>query len=277
MVIPCFGDCHAIFNFRIPHRWRHLRCSAHCGAALWWNNKRCLGLARRRHRSTGVAIRRRPQQIVTHSPTFDSLTTAGLSARGEGSILLLACGALAREILAVKAANGWDHLDLQCLPAIFHNHPERIVPAVRAAVEKHRSDYDDIFVVYADCGTGGLLQAACNELGVKMMAGPHCYSFFEGNDTFAARDEMTAFYLTDFLVRQFDAFVWEPLGFARHPDRFQVLRDMYFGHYKTLVYQAQTEDSALTVKAERYAKQLGLAFERRLTGYGDLTTELRRL
>ncbi len=144
---------------------------------------------------------------------------------------------------------------------------------MKAAVAKHRADYDDIFVAYADCGTGGLLEAACKELGVGMVAGPHCYSFFEGNDVFAARDEITAFYLTDFLVRQFDAFVWEPLGLGKHPG----LRDMYFGNYEKLVYQSQTDDPALTAKAEDCAARLGLAFERRFTGYGDLTPALTTL
>ncbi|MDX8348838.1 DUF1638 domain-containing protein [Cognatiyoonia sp. IB215446] len=202
-----------------------------------------------------------------------ALTKEGLAPDGQGRVLLIACGALAREILAIKAANGWDHLDLQCLPAILHNHPERIVPAVREAVTAHRNDYASVFVVYADCGTGGLLQAACEEMGVEMVPGPHCYSFFEGNETFAARDEMTAFYLTDFLVRQFDAFVWKPLGLDRHPD----LREMYFGNYDKLVYQAQTEDAALTEKAEECAERLGLAFERRFTGYGDLPESLAKL
>ena len=199
------------------------------------------------------------------------LTDTGLPARGEGRVLLLACGALAHEILALRQINGWDHLDLHCLPAIYHNHPEKIVPALRAAVAAQRDAYETIFVVYADCGTGGQLQASCAEMGVSMVAGPHCYSFFEGNAAFAARDEITAFYLTDFLVRQFDAFVWRPLGLDRHPE----LREMYFGHYETLVYQAQTEDAALTEKASACAERLGLAFERRFTGYGDLAAALR--
>ena len=192
-------------------------------------------------------------------------------------VLLLACGALAREILAVTEANGLDHLDLQCLPAIYHNHPEKIEPAVREAVRKYRDSYTKIFVVYADCGTGGLLQATCAELGVDMLDGPHCYSFFEGNAAFAAKEEMTAFYLTDFLVRQFDAFVWEPLGFAKYPDRADTLRDMYFGHYTKLVYQAQIDDPELTAKAKDCAARLGLAFERRFTGYGDLSVALNEL
>lgn len=200
-----------------------------------------------------------------------TLTETGLDAKGEGRVLLLACGALAHEILALRSANGWDHLDLQCLPAIYHNHPDKIVPAIRAAVASRRDDYDDIFVVYADCGTGGMLQEACAELGVAMVAGPHCYSFFEGNAAFEARDEMTALYLTDFLVRQFDAFLWRPLGLDKHPQ----LRDMYFENYEKLVYQAQTREETLIAKARDCADRLGLAFEYRFTGYGDLETALR--
>ncbi len=206
-------------------------------------------------------------------PSDATLTENGLAPARKGRILLIACGALAREILDLKEANGWDHLDLTCLPAKYHLWPERITEAVTEAVAKHRDDYDDIFVVYADCGTGGLLEARCRELGVEMVAGPHCYSFFEGNDAFAAREEFTAFYLTDFLVRQFDAFVWKPMGFDRHPE----LIPMMFGNYEKLVYQAQTNDPALDRKAEDCARRLGLAYERRFTGYGDLQTALTRL
>jgi hypothetical protein len=188
-------------------------------------------------------------------------------------VLLIACGALAREIIALQGLNGWDHLDLQCLPANLHHHPEKIVPAVEAMVARKRPDYAEIFVVYADCGTGGLLQAACDRLGVGMIAGPHCYSFFEGNAAFAALDEMTAFYLTDFSVRQFDAFIWKPLGLGRNP----VLRDMYFGNYEKVVYQAQTDDPALAEKARTCAARLGLPLEIRFTGYGDLAPALARV
>lgn len=202
-----------------------------------------------------------------------TLTTDGLTPTGEGRVLLLACGALAHEIIALKKTHGWDHLDLQCLPAIFHNHPEKITPAIEDAVTKYRADYASIFVVYADCGTGGQLFEKCNELGVSMVEGPHCYSFFETNAAYEARDEMTAFYLTDFLVRQFDAFVWEPLGLDRHP----ALRDMYFGNYTKLVYQAQTDNADLQAKAASCATRLGLDYEYRFTGYGDLETSLAQL
>ena len=209
------------------------------------------------------------------TPDDIDLTLTGLSPQRTGRLLLIACGALAHEILALKRVNHWDHMDLQCLPANLHLYPDKITPAVVAAVAEHRAHYDQIFVVYADCGTGGQLQEKCKELGVQMVEGPHCYSFFEGNATFAAHaeTEFTAFYLTDFLVRQFDAFVWRPMGLDRHPQ----LRDMYFGNYTKLVYQAQTNDPALDAKAVDCAKRLGLAYERRFTGYGDLATTLEQI
>ena len=204
------------------------------------------------------------------------LTEAGLPLeRQKGRILLIACGALAREILDLKAANGWTHLDLTCLPAKLHLYPEKITQAVIDTVNLHRAEYDEFFVVYADCGTGGLLDAACQKLGVQMIAGPHCYSFFEGNDRFAktSETEITTFYLTDFLVRQFNSFIIKPMGLDKHPE----LRDMYFGNYEKLVYQAQTDDTDLTEKAKACAATLGLAFERRFTGYGDLEKTLKTL
>ncbi|MEM1313252.1 MAG: DUF1638 domain-containing protein, partial [Pseudomonadota bacterium] len=151
----------------------------------------------------------------------------------------------------------------------------KIPDAVEAAVAAARAEgAREVFVAYADCGTGGLLQARCAELGVEMIAGPHCYSFFDGNDLFAARGdaEMRCFYLTDFLVRQFEAFVWKPMGFDRHPE----LIEMMFGAYETLVHLAQVEDARLDAKAREAAERLGLRHERRFTGYGDLTPFLAR-
>ncbi len=208
-------------------------------------------------------------------PSDEELTDKGLAPKGAGSVLLLACGALAREILALKAANGWTHMDLHCLPADLHLWPERIPDAVEAAVTRYRDAYETIFVVYADCGTGGLLQARCKALGVEMVPGPHCYAFFDGVEAFAAQadQELTTFYLTDFLVRQFDAFVWKPMGFDRHPE----LIPMMFGNYTRLIYLAQTDDAALDAKARGCAARLGLAYERRVTGYGDLAGALARL
>ena len=184
------------------------------------------------------------------------------------NVLLIACGALAREILAVRDANGWSNLELACLPAKLHNYPDQIADAVRSRIHRARGDgYQSIFVVYADCGTGGGLDRVCLEEGVQRIAGPHCYSFFEGNDTFARHpDEIAAFYLTDFLARHFDTLIWKGMGLDRHPD----LRDLMFGHYEKVVYLSQTDDAKLVNMARDAAHRLELGFEVRRTGYGDL-------
>ncbi len=186
---------------------------------------------------------------------------------------VIACGAIAREILAVSRLGQLDHLELSCLPAIWHATPEKIAPGVEDAIVQARENgAERIFVAYADCGTGGLLDKVCERLGVERLSGPHCYSFFAGNEAFAARweDDVTAFFLTDFLARQFEAFVIQPLGLDRHPE----LKDMYFGNYTKLVYLSQEEDAALQEKARSAADYLGLAYEYRFTGYGDLQKEL---
>lgn len=182
-------------------------------------------------------------------------------------VLVIACGALAREMLDIQARNHLDHIDIQCLPAKLHLYPEKIPDAVEEAVLSYRDSYERILIAYADCGTGGLLQARCAALGVEMIEGPHCYSFYEGNAQFAENeDDLGTFYLTDFLVRQFDAFIWRPMGLDRHPE---LLADL-FGHYKTVVYQAQVKDAALEREAAKIADRLGLKYRYRFTGYGDL-------
>lgn len=203
-------------------------------------------------------------------PSDRVLTEQGMQSTDGGRVLVLACGALAREILALIKVNAWTHVDLHCLPAILHNFPAKIPEAVRDAVVQRRAGYEQVFVAYADCGTGGDLARVCSELNVSMIRGPHCYAFFDGIDAFLAREEVFSFYLTDFLTRQFDTFIWQGLKIDRHPE----LKDMYFGNYKTLVYLAQTDDPDLTAKAKDAAKKLGLGFERRLTGYGELASAL---
>ena len=205
------------------------------------------------------------------------LTEDGIAVAAPGARLrLIACGALAREILALKGANGWDFMDLVCLPARLHNTPERIPEAVRDRIREARAaGIARVHVVYADCGTGGRLDRVCAEEGVERIPGPHCYSFFAGNAAFASwaeAGEIGAFYLTDFLARQFDALVWRGMGLDRHPE----LLGTMFAHYEKLVYLAQTEDSALDAKARAAADRLGLAYERRFTGYGDLAAFLGR-
>jgi len=197
----------------------------------------------------------------------DGLTNGTLTlSNSRDGTLVVACGAIAREILAINEILSWDNISIKCLPAIYHNQPEKITPAVIDVVKNNKQKYQKIYVAYADCGTGGMLEKACKDLDVEMIQGPHCYSFFEGNISFAKRLNPTAFFLTDFLARQFDAFVWSPLGLDKHPE----LIDTYFGNYTKLVYLAQTNDEVLKKKAAECARKLNLEFEYKLTGYGDL-------
>ncbi len=188
------------------------------------------------------------------------------------AVLVIACGALAREIEAIRRIRGWEHLRLQCLDASLHNRPERIPGRLREAIRRNRDAYGRIFVAYADCGTAGGIDAVLAEEGVERLDGAHCYEFFAGSERFArlAAAEPGTFYLTDFLARHFDRFVIEPLGLDRHPR----LRDAYFGNYRKLVYLSQAGDGELLAAAENAAAKLKLDFEHVHTGYGDLETAL---
>jgi hypothetical protein len=184
-------------------------------------------------------------------------------------LLVIACGMLAREILAVKQELKLDHLELTCLPAEFHFYPDRIAPAMDKAITNAKAEgYEHIFVGYADCGTGGYLDRICEKHGVERMPGPHCFAFYQGMEAYRklADDDMMSFYMTDFLCRQFDAFFMKPLGLDKHPE---LIQD-YFGNYEKLIYLAQTDDPELDKVAQSAAKLLGLVYERRPTGYGDL-------
>ncbi|MFU0503287.1 DUF1638 domain-containing protein [Pseudaminobacter sp. NGMCC 1.201702] len=204
------------------------------------------------------------------------MATPGKSVKAENDrrLLVIACGMIAREVLAVKERLSLDHLELTCLPAEFHYYPEKIAPALDKAISDAKADgYKHIFIGYADCGTGGMVDRVCQKHGVERMEGPHCFAFYQGIDAFKAMEDgdMLAFYMTDFLCRQFEAFFIKPLGLDRHPE---LIAD-YFGNYEKVVYLAQTDDPALDKVAEDAARLLGLAYERRFTGYGDLTSSLR--
>jgi hypothetical protein len=191
------------------------------------------------------------------------------SARGA---LVIACGALAREIAALRRANGWSELEVCYLPPQLHNRPERITAEVERQIHAHRGRYERIFVAYGDCGTGGALDAMLREEGIERIPGAHCYEFFASPEVFAALAEAEpgTFYLTDFLVRHFEHLVTRSLGLDRHPE----LAPMYFGNYRRLVYLAQAPSEAALAKAQSIAAQLGLEFEFRFVGYGGLASNL---
>jgi hypothetical protein len=188
--------------------------------------------------------------------------------------LLIACGALAREVLALIRANGWRHLELACLPAKLHNRPQLIPEAVRRRIVRARERFDRILVVYGDCGTGGELDRVLAQEGVERIEGPHCYAFYRGIERFLDEHdaEPACFYLTDYLVRHFERLVMEGLGIDRHPE----LLPLYFGNYEKLVYLAQIPDAGLERQAKAAALRLGLAYEHRPSGMGELHTFLAR-
>jgi uncharacterized protein DUF1638 len=192
------------------------------------------------------------------------------------SALVIACGALAREIAALRRANGWEGLEVKCLPPELHNRPERIPDAVREAIREHRGQYREIFVAYADCGTGGQLDQVLREEGIERIPGAHCYEFFASPSLFAALSEAEpgTFYLTDFLLRHFDRLVTRGLGIDRHPE----LAAMYFGNYRRIMYLSQSAPSeAALTQGRQIADSLGLSFEYRHTGYGALGETLTAL
>lgn len=182
--------------------------------------------------------------------------------------LFIACGALAKELVALKRATGWAELTITCLPAHWHNTPQKITPGVLRKIRSARRSYDRIYVIYGDCGTGGELDRLLEAEGVERIPGPHCYQFFMGTADFEAlvEDEPGVFFLTDYLVRHFDRLIVKGLGLDRHPE---LLPD-YFGHYTKVVHLAQVADSSLRQRAAKAAARLGLAFEYRMVGYGEL-------
>ena len=192
----------------------------------------------------------------------------------DARVVVLACGAIAREVLAVIELNGWTHVDVRCLPAKLHSTPDRIPAAVDAKLTELEERYDRVFVAYADCGTGGALDLVLNHHKVERLPGAHCYGFLAGNDVWDAihEDDPATFYLTDFLARHFDSLVVRALKLDTHPE----LLPLMFGNYRRLVFLAQTDDPELDRRAENAASFLGLRYERRRTGYGELVSSLTR-
>jgi hypothetical protein len=177
---------------------------------------------------------------------------------GHDNVLVIACGAIARELLRVQQMNHWYHLDFQCLPPELHNHPDQLPAAVEAKIQAARGSYQKIFVAFADCGTGGKLDEVLDRFGIERIPGAHCYEFFAGIDVFEAlaAAEPGSFYLTDFLVRNFERLVVKGLGMDRLPQ----LKSMYFNNYKRVVYLAQSESEDLRDLARQHAEFLGLDY-----------------
>ncbi|MDG2483272.1 MAG: DUF1638 domain-containing protein [Alphaproteobacteria bacterium] len=188
--------------------------------------------------------------------------------------LVIACGALAWEIMTLIRVHGWDAIEVRCLPADWHNRPQLIPEGVREKIREARSEFEHIFVAYGDCGTGGMLDVVLEEEGVERIGGAHCYQFFAGEEEFLALHdaEPGTFYLTDYLAKNFETLILKGMGIDRHPE----LEPMYFGNYKRLIYLAQTDAAEIEAKARAAADRLGLVYEKRFTGYGGLEPMLTK-
>lgn len=186
--------------------------------------------------------------------------------------LLIACGALAHELVDVLKANKWSHVDVQCLPAEWHNTPDKIAPGVEKKIVENQAKFDQILCAYGDCGTGGHLDTVLQRYNVERLPGAHCYAFFTGQETFStlAEEELGTFFLTDYLAWHFDRLILETLGINKHPE----LRDMYFGNYTRMLYLAQTENAERLAQAKAAAESINLPLEVHYTGLQPLQQAL---
>ena len=200
------------------------------------------------------------------------MSTARDPAAQSSPILIIACGALAQEIVQLQTLNGWNHLHLKCLDAELHNRPHLIAGKLREKIAQHRNEYNNIFVAYADCGSGGEIDRVLEDENIERLPGAHCYSFFAGEQRFKeiSEQELGSFYLTDFLAKHFERLVIRGLKLDQYPE----LRNQYFGNYTRVVYLSQEDNPSLRALAKNAALFLGLDFEHEHCGYGDLQTGL---
>ncbi len=200
------------------------------------------------------------------------MSTARDPAAQSSPILIIACGALAQEIVQLQTLNRWNHLHLKCLDAELHNRPHLIAGKLREKIAQHRNEYNNIFVAYADCGSGGEIDRVLEDENIERLPGAHCYSFFAGEQRFKeiSEQELGSFYLTDFLAKHFERLVIKGLKLDQHPE----LRDQYFGNYTRVVYLSQEDNPSVRSLAKNAALFLGLDFEHEHCGYGDLQTGL---
>jgi hypothetical protein len=200
------------------------------------------------------------------------MSTARDPAAQSSPILIIACGALAQEIVQLQKLNGWNHLHLKCLDAELHNRPHLIAGKLREKIAQHRNEYNNIFVAYADCGSGGEIDRVLEDENIERLPGAHCYSFFAGEQRFKeiSEQELGSFYLTDFLAKHFERLVIKGLKLDQHPE----LRNQYFGNYTRVVYLSQEDNPSVRSLAKNAALFLGLDFEHEHCGYGDLQTGL---
>ena len=189
-------------------------------------------------------------------------------------ILIIGCGAIAHEVREIIELNNWDNVRLQCLNADLHNTPKILPKKIKEAIDTNLNDYSKIFLAYADCGTGGLIDLILKDYDIERLDGAHCYEFYSGSSVFEelSEKEIGTFYLTDFLVKNFDRLVIDGLGIQKYP----ALKEEYFKNYKNVVYLAQKQDNVLESKARECADYLNLEFSVLFTGLNNLENQLNK-
>ena len=218
-----------------------------------------------------------PQQVQPLNSSLKNTQPNPLAQKVE-PLLVIACGALAREIQQLKLLNDWQHIRIQCLDAELHNRPEWIAGKLRTKLAEQRNQYKHIFIAYADCGTGGDIDRVIAEFStpdspIERLPGAHCYAFFAGIEVFdkLAEEALGTFYLTDFLAQHFERLIIRGMKLDKHPE----IKPMMFGNYTRLVYLSQIHDEKLVKAAQQAAEYLGLEFEQQHTGYGLLESGLQ--
>jgi hypothetical protein len=209
-----------------------------------------------------------PLPPVSLRESGDRLTSA------EATTAFVICGALGKEVKDIVDRRGWD-VDIYGVSALLHLYPNRIVDELRQKLHALRPRYQQLVVVYGDCGMTGKLEPVLDEVGAARVRGPHCYEMLAGEELFArVSDERPGtFFLTDWLVRNFDRAVIRGLGLDRHPE----LNQMLFGNYEAVLYLRQVPNPRLGMKAESIASYLGLPLEIRDVGLGELEDRLAEL
>ena len=189
-------------------------------------------------------------------------------------ILIIGCGAIAHEVREIIELNNWDNVRLQCLNADLHNTPKILPAKIKESIDSNINDYSKIFLAYADCGTGGLIDLILKDYDIERLDGAHCYEFYSGSSVFEelSEKEIGTFYLTDFLVKNFDRLVVDGLGIQKYP----ALKEEYFKNYKNVVYLAQKQDNVLESKARECADYLNLEFSTLFTGLNNLENQLSK-
>ena len=218
-----------------------------------------------------------PQQVQPLNSSLKNTQPNPLAQKVE-PLLVIACGALAKEIQQLKLLNDWQHIRIQCLDAELHNRPEWIAGKLRTKLAEQRNQYKHIFIAYADCGTGGDIDRVIAEFStpdspIERLPGAHCYAFFAGIKAFdkLAEEALGTFYLTDFLAQHFERLIIRGMKLDKHPE----IKPMMFGNYTRLVYLSQIHDEKLVKAAQQAAEYLGLEFEQQHTGYGLLESGLQ--